>query len=148
MTLLSRKHDYAVLILSYLAYTGEQRPSAREIATFLGLSRPFVANILKELSAAEFVASSRGAKGGYQLVKGPDQINLADLFESLGGPFNLTECSASHSGDEPCDLELTCPIRRPMVRLHDRIRRMLRRVTLADINEPGHETAPVGASKT
>ena len=108
-----------------------------------------MANILKALCASEFVASSRGAKGGYRLLRQPDQINLAALFESLGGPFNLTECSASaHSGDAPCELELVCPIRRPMVRLHDRIRDMLRGVTLADINEPEPALTSVGAPKT
>lgn len=137
MTLLSRKLDYAILILAYLAHRQGHRPSAREIAASLGLSRPFVANILKALCAAEFVGSLRGAKGGYELMKSPDEINLADLFETLGGPLNLTECSAGHRIKEAlCDLESACPIRRPMVRVHDRIRRMLREVTLAEITRP------------
>jgi DNA-binding IscR family transcriptional regulator len=45
MTLLSRKADYALLILSYL----HDKPvggNARSIAEKFNLSRPFVANIL------------------------------------------------------------------------------------------------------
>jgi DNA-binding IscR family transcriptional regulator len=48
VTLLSRKADYALLILSYL-YGRPGSGSARAIADQFGLSKPFVANILKEL---------------------------------------------------------------------------------------------------
>ena len=43
VTLLSRKVDYAILILTYLVRRQGHRPSAREIADSLGLSRPFAA---------------------------------------------------------------------------------------------------------
>ena len=62
-TLLSRKTDYALLILSHLS----ERPaggSAREIADRFGLSKAFLANILKELCQKGFVSSHRGVKGG------------------------------------------------------------------------------------
>ena len=59
VSLLKRKVDYSLLILYYLS----QRTAggcAREIAGRFGLSRGFVANILKELCRKGFVASHRG----------------------------------------------------------------------------------------
>ena len=57
MTLLSRKADYALLILSYLH---QKTGTARAIAEKHGLSQSFVANILKELCHRGFVAGHRG----------------------------------------------------------------------------------------
>ena len=49
MALLNRKIDYALLILCYLHHKADGG-CAREIAGHFGLSRPFVANILKEFA--------------------------------------------------------------------------------------------------
>src|SRR5205807_8446173 len=64
MTLLTRKVDYAILVLSYLHHHPEGG-CAPEIADGYSLSRAFVANILKELCHKGFVTSHRGVKGGY-----------------------------------------------------------------------------------
>ena len=81
MTLLSRKADYALLILSYL-HT-QETGNAREIAAKFGLSRAFVANILKELGHKGFVTSTRGVKGGYVLQRASATITLAELLEAV-----------------------------------------------------------------
>jgi Rrf2 family protein len=149
VNLLSRKLDYGILILTYLIHRQGSRPSAREIATNLGLSRPFVANILKDLCAAEYVASSRGAKGGYEFIRDPNSVNLADLFETLSGPLNMTECSGPHKpAGAVCELEKACPIRQPMARVHDRLRGMLKDVTLAEITDPAGTLESAGVAKS
>jgi Rrf2 family cysteine metabolism transcriptional repressor len=140
MTLLSRKTDYALLILSYL----EGRPvggCARTIAEHFGLSKGFVANILKELCQKGFVVSHRGVKGGYALQRPADEITLAELLESLEDGFRLANCNdhapgTVHDGDE-CAILNTCPIKGPIGELHRRILETLRGVTLAEIFRPG-----------
>src|SRR4029078_12354471 len=92
MTLLSRKADYALLILSYL----HDRPgTARAVADKFGLSRPFVANILKELCQHGFVTSHRGVKGGYDLARPANSITLAELLETIEDGVRLTVCNSS-----------------------------------------------------
>jgi Rrf2 family protein len=92
MTLLSRKADYALLILSHL-YQKPEGGNARAIAEKFGLSRSFVANILKELCQKGFVDSHRGVKGGYALARPAHTISLAELLESLEDGFRLTMCN-------------------------------------------------------
>jgi Rrf2 family protein len=138
MTLLTRKVDYALLLLSYL----HQRPeggSAREIAAhFDGLSRAFVANILKDLCQKGFVASHRGVKGGYVLQRPADEINLAELMEALDDAFHLAECTRESGapGHDPCSFLHTCQIKGAVASVHDRIREVLRGVTLAELFRP------------
>ena len=133
MTLLSRKADYALLILSYLHTSGSG--NAREIAGKFNLSRAFVANILKELGHKGFVTSTRGVKGGYVLQRASATITLAELLEAMEDGFQLTLCN-EHVGESTCEVESVCPVKTPMLEIQRRIMVLLRGVTLADIFAP------------
>jgi Rrf2 family cysteine metabolism transcriptional repressor len=131
MALLTRKVDYAILVLSHL----HQKPEggcAREIAARFGLSRAFVANILKELCHKGYVASHRGVKGGYVLQPSAERVTLADFIEAMDDPFHLTVCTEATDGDG-CTISAHCPVRAPLAEIHHRIREVLRAVTLADL---------------
>src|SRR3954469_21235496 len=114
MPLLTRKVDYAILVLSYLHHHAEGG-CAREIADRFRLSRPFVANILKELCQKGFVTSHRGVKGGYALARPANSISLAQLLEPVEDGFRLTACNPSpHAGGDSCSLTDVCTIHGPM----------------------------------
>ncbi len=134
MTLLSRKADYALLILSFLHTQGSG--NAREIAAKFGLSRAFVANILKELGHKGFVTSTRGVKGGYVLQRASATITLAELLEAVEDGFQLTLCKEHTGGEATCEVESVCPVKTPMLEIQRRIMALLRGVTLADIFAP------------
>jgi Rrf2 family cysteine metabolism transcriptional repressor len=135
-TLLSKKTDYALLILAHL----HERPaggSAREVAERFGLSKAFLANILKELCQKGFLVSHRGVKGGYSLQRPAEQITLAELLQSMEDGWNLTTC-ASEAEDAPhdCTVHNVCPIRGPLTEIHRRLLDALRGVSLADVFTP------------
>lgn len=143
MTLLSRKADYALLILSYLY----QRPgTARAIAEKFGISRPFVANILKELGHHGFVTSNRGVKGGYALARSADAITLAELLETVEDGVQLTMCNTSHGDHECCSLEGTCTLKGPITAVHNKLLDVLRGVTLAELFDPHGQSIPSSAA--
>src|SRR3989442_15609538 len=95
MALLNRKVDYALLILSSL-YHHPEGGCARILAERFGLSRAFVANILKRLCRQGFVASHRGINGGYVLPGAPPHFSLGDLVDALGGPLLLAGGKRGH----------------------------------------------------
>lgn len=138
MTLLSRKTDYALLILSYLHLHAEGG-CARTIAESFGLSRAFVANILKELCQKGFLVSHRGVKGGYALQRPADEVSLAELLTSLEDGFQLANCNSPHhaeGGHDECSVLHVCPIRGPIGEVHRRILETLRTVTIAELFPP------------
>lgn len=135
MTLLSRKADYALLIVSYL-HAKPEGGNARAIAERFGLSRSFVANILKELCQKGYVTSHRGVKGGYVLQKPLAEVSLAELLESIDEGFRLTLCSHPSEEAEACSLESSCPVKAPLDAVHRRIVDVLRSVSLAEIVAP------------
>mgnify|MGYP005863995987 CR=1 FL=1 len=132
MTLLSRKADYALLILSYL-HRHPDGCNAREVAERFGLSRPFVANILKELCHKGYVRSHRGVKGGYALHPNAGTARLATLLEDIDEGFRLTLCNREASPSDCCSLEHICPVKASLAEIHQRIMEVLRGVTLYEI---------------
>jgi Rrf2 family transcriptional regulator, cysteine metabolism repressor len=141
MSLMSRKVDYALLILAYL----DQHPEggcAREIADAYGLNKGFAANILKELCRKGFVVSHRGVKGGYALHRPADEVNLAELMDALEEAFHLAECSQSPAS-EHCSLTAVCPVKGAIAEVHARIRDVLRGVTLAEVFRPRGTPPPI-----
>lgn len=139
MTLLSRKADYALLILSHL----DGNPAggnARVIAARFEISRPFVANILKELCHKGFVTSHRGVKGGYVLARLPAEVTLAELLEAIDEGFRLAVCAEEAPG--ACCLSSVCTVQGPIAEVHRRMLAVLQHVTLADIFRPAVPGTP------
>jgi Rrf2 family protein len=147
MTLLSRKVDYALLILSYLHGHQPGGASAHKIATHYSLGRPFVANILKVLCQKGFVESHRGVKGGYILCRPAAEIRLAELMDALDESFHLTTCNSHSPGDPRCGVEAVCPVRHPLAEVHERIRALLREVTLEQLVTPAAEVGAEGTTQ-
>ena len=140
MTLLSRKADYALLILSYL-HQNKTGGTARAIAEQFGLSRAFVANILKELCQKEFITSHRGVKGGYALARDAASTSLAELLEAVEEGFRLTMCNNASEADaataeDSCSHAGTCTVKGPMAEVHQRLMGVLRGVTLVELFDP------------
>jgi len=143
MTLLSRKADYALLILSHL-HQNREGGNARVIAAKLGISRAFVANILKELCQKGFVDSHRGVKGGYALARPAESITLAELLENIDDGFRLTMCSPTgHEDSDVCALTEVCTVKGAMTEVHRRLIEVLRGVSLATlVDQPTPHAVP------
>lgn len=138
MTLMSRKADYALLILSFL-YQRKEGGTARAIAEQFGLSPSFVANILKELCSKGFVASHRGVKGGYALARDASMISLAELLETVEDGFHLTVCNQhtdTGTNTDACSHSSSCTVKGPMAEVHQRLMGVLRGVMLVELFDP------------
>jgi Rrf2 family protein len=135
MPLLSRKVDYALLILSYLHHRPEGG-SAREVAERFALSRAFTANILKLLCQKGFVRSQRGVRGGYVLGRPAGQICLCELVDAIDGPVHLALCNQPVDGGA-CSFTAVCPVRSAISEVDRRLREVLSAVTLAELFRPG-----------
>lgn len=140
MTFLSRKADYALLILYFLSKR-ISGASSREIAESFKLGRPFLANILKNLCQAGLVISQRGVNGGYTIAKEPGEIRLTEVLDALTESFKLNECNHTNtglgpSGENHCAVIGMCPIRQGMESLHERILGMLSDVRLSEMFAP------------
>jgi len=135
----TKKTDYALIALAYLAGEPNRMASAREIGDRHNVPIPLLMNVLKTLARSGVIRSSRGARGGYALAIDPSEVTLAKLLEVVEGPLRFVQC-AGHARQDPsmgliCELEKSCPVRTPTMRIHTRLKEFLSTVTLSEIIE-------------
>jgi Rrf2 family protein len=91
---ISRKADYAIRALIYVAAVNGQRTcSINEIAENEKIPREYLAKILKELTQKGYLRSYKGVNGGYRLAKSRDQITYLDVMIATQGPFEIASCN-------------------------------------------------------
>jgi len=96
MKLITREIDYAVRALIYLADNGNgKKVSVSELVDELGITRPFLRKIMQLLAKAGVIESYKGNKGGFELLKKPEDIYLINMIEIFQGKFSLNECLLS-----------------------------------------------------
>ncbi|MGA2456160.1 MAG: Rrf2 family transcriptional regulator [Terriglobales bacterium] len=84
----SQKGLYALQAMMVLARRYTQGAiRIRDIAYEENLPEKFLELILLELKNARLVESVRGAKGGYQLRRGPSEIRLSEIIRLIDGPL-------------------------------------------------------------
>ena len=106
--LLSRPSTYAVRALLYLAKQDTELPVlAPTIAQAEQLPAPFLAKLLRTLSEAKILTSSRGPGGGYKLAKSPDEISLQDISVLFDALTLSNECLLGYG---PCLDTTPCPV--------------------------------------
>jgi FeS assembly SUF system regulator len=129
MLRLSRLTDYAVAALVRLGRTANVETTPG-IAAAIGLPEPTVAKVLKALTHAGLVVSTRGAHGGYRLAKPLVQIPVADVIVAIDGPIAITSCVDGALG---CDSQSLCPVAGRWDPVNHAIRDALTSITLADM---------------
>jgi len=135
MLRLSKLTDYAVVVLTRLCECSrfEAVQTTPRIAEATGVPEPTVAKVLKALTAANLVASQRGARGGYRPTRGLGEITIADVIAAIDGPIALTACVEGAPGS--CDVEGRCAVRGRWDLVNGAIHRALSQITLADMRE-------------
>jgi FeS assembly SUF system regulator len=97
MIKISKLADYAVVVLAGMSGR-DTAASAADLSALTHVPAPTVAKVLKALAKAGIVSSTRGALGGYRLVKPADQISVLNIVAALDGPVRVTDCTQSKLG--------------------------------------------------
>jgi Rrf2 family protein len=81
----SAKAQYACIAMLELAgnYQEPQLLQVKGIAESHGISPRFLVQILLQLKVNGLVRSLRGASGGYQLARSPEEISVADVINAI-----------------------------------------------------------------
>ncbi|MCS7306630.1 MAG: Rrf2 family transcriptional regulator [Thermoguttaceae bacterium] len=130
---ISAKTEYACIAVLDLAsrYGAGEPVRVREIAARHRVPSRFLVQILLQLKGAGLVASTRGASGGYQLLRSPEQLSLGEVIEVIEGtPTEQDSMTASWS-DSPAVKAL----QEVWAQLSQAQRRMLREISFAQLLE-------------
>lgn len=122
MLTLSKKTDYALISLAYLAGREGGLASAREIALAADLPLPLLMQILKTLHQRDILHSTRGVKGGYRLSRRVESISLLGLIRLMDGETSAAEMA---------------PLELPLRAMRRKLAEFLDQVNVIDIIRPG-----------
>jgi len=104
---LTRAADYAVRAVLHLAtLRRSQSLTQRRLAQAVGVPPAFLAKVLQRLAAGGFVASERGAQGGFRITPEGRAASLLDVVQAIDGPLLLNVCLAE---GRPCSRAEWCP---------------------------------------
>ena len=137
--IVSAKTEYAcIAVLELAARAGSSEPvRIREIANAQGIPSRFLVQSLLQLKSAGLVHSVRGASGGYQLAKDPDEITLGEVMAVVDG----------QSGQITSNAAVKTPVTRVLQSTWHKVaateREMLESITFADLIQKlrGHADA-------
>jgi Rrf2 family protein len=107
--------------------------------------------VAADLKRAGLVEATRGAHGGYQLTRSPDDISMDGVVNALEGTIAPMECfvslptsrvACSHEADRGH----ACATKLLWTRVQGGVLRVLQRTTLAELVEFSQSHTPVAAA--
>lgn len=132
MLRLTKKVEYALFALQYMAVRCGEVVSSKEIAECCGLSPELVAKVMSSLARSGIVRVHHGVHGGFALERSPATISLSEVMRGVEGHQpHLVQCEDQHS--QRCAIEDHCTIRSPLVALQAQIERIFDAMTIADL---------------
>lgn len=141
MLRLTKKADYGLMALKYLAEQAQQgqgtlemnaAQSAKDIAEAYHIPPQLLAKILQTLTRAGILISTAGTNGGYALARPASEINAFEVIRAIDGPLFITSCITIHG---TCDLHGHCTIKEPLRKVNDSIKDLLSGIRIADLVE-------------
>lgn len=132
---ISTRGEYGVRAMFDLAlHYGRGPISLRRIAERQLISEHYLEQLMRALRQAGLVVSSRGARGGYELARPPQEIKIGDIIRVLEGPITPLDCLDSHHGRGPyCGEPELCVLRNLWKSLQESMEQVLDNTTLEDL---------------
>lgn len=132
MKLLSANARMALLVMVDIAYNGGGKPiSRRQIAARHGFDKRRIEQVLRQLTAAELLKSSRGPVGGYLLSRERRRINIRQIVAATAVAATADEAAKSVA---VADSELIAKVITPLLaKLGDRVLTALESVTVEQL---------------
>jgi Rrf2 family transcriptional regulator, nitric oxide-sensitive transcriptional repressor len=122
--------DYGLRVLMRLAEDPATSLTTEALARELALSRHHLQKVVQALARAGWVATRRGAGGGFTLAVEPATLSVGAVVRRLEEPQPLVECFRADGG--ACVLTPRCALRHRLARAREAFLADLDRASLSD----------------
>ena len=135
----STRSEYGVRVMIALGRRGQEGPvPLAELAASESLPLPYLEHLAARLREAGLVRSTRGAHGGYELGRDPEQITMAEVVNALEGSLVPMQCFTDEGEMRVlCNHEIDgfdhCATRLLWTRVQGGVIRALEQTTLAEL---------------
>jgi Rrf2 family transcriptional regulator, cysteine metabolism repressor len=135
----STRSEYGVRVMIELGRRHGGGPvSLAEVAEKEQLPLAYLEQLIVRLRKAELVTSTRGAHGGYELVRTPEAITMAEVVQALEGTLAPMQCltdpvTSRVLCNHELDADENCATKLLWTRVQGGITRALEQTTLAEL---------------
>jgi len=131
---LTAQEEYGLRCLLQVAREADGSVTTPQLAEREGLTPAYVHKLMRLLRRGGLVKSVRGRKGGYQLARPADQIDLGSALLALGGSLYSTDFCRQHKGvARICVRHDDCSIRAVWRSIDLAVQRALGKTRLSDL---------------
>ena len=129
---LSKKVEYGILAVQYMASHPNDLLTVKDIAGNLDLSFEFMSKSMQTLTRKGIVNSQQGIKGGYALAINPDKITIMDIIRAFDEKISIVECFDASIYD--CNRTDNCSLRNPLNILQKKVENIFHSTTISDLS--------------
>lgn len=127
----TRKGEYGILGVTYIAKQHKDIVYTKEIASEWGLPESFLAKIFQRLSREGVLESHKGVGGGFSLAKPPERITLREVLDIVQGPTYIGYCEIDNV---KCKRFKECSLSKVLDRIRDSMDEVFGNTTIADLS--------------
>jgi len=127
----STKGRYGLRTLIDIAmHNGVGAATLNELARRQDISVKYLWQVINPLKAAGILGVARGARGGYFLIRRPEDITMLEIVTALEGELQVSDCLDKK---KPCPKSGTCVARAVWQEVNNAVKDTLQNITLAEL---------------
>jgi Rrf2 family protein len=131
MVRFSKKIEYSLIALRYIANAKDEIITAKEISNKFNIPYELLAKILQKLKKENILISNQGVNGGYKISRPLNQISLSELIEKIEGKTALVECMHTDNISD-CFISDSCSIKDPISKMQVELENLLKTKMISD----------------
>ncbi len=136
----SQTTEYALRAMACMALYPNQLVSANTLAEQTKVPSNYLAKVLQQLAAANYIEGRRGVGGGYKLLRPASQIEMIEIIKSIGRIGRIEICPLGLENHGP----KLCPLHTKLDMAAKAVMDVLHGVTLQDlISDPLNNNMPL-----
>jgi Rrf2 family transcriptional regulator, cysteine metabolism repressor len=139
----STRGEYGMRAMVSLARMyGEGPVPLSTIATEASVPPAYLEQLIGQLRRAGLVTSTRGANGGYELSRAPEEVRVGEVYRVMEGPVAPMVCVTEdmEPNEDLCPMIDGCATRLVWVKVRDGIVEALDSTTLGDLVQQKRDT--------
>ena len=136
---ISTKGRYALRIMMDLAGHMGETVKLKDIAARQDISEKYMEQIVAVLNKAGYVRSTRGAQGGYQLVRQPQQYTVGMILRLTEGSLAPVDCLSDNA--LPCERNGKCATVEVYHKIYEAVNNVIDNMTVQDLLDIEQEKA-------
>ncbi len=129
MITISKKVEYSVVFLSFLAKNSNKTISLNRVSKELNLPYRFLGQLAMKLKDGGIVVGKEGKMGGYRLADSFSKATMYDLITVLGEDKHIVKCL----GSEKCKRENGCSLKKVWSKLEEGLLSKLKEIKLNEL---------------